>query len=398
MKSNIAADKGTAFEYKVCNLFQNQGFLTRRAVPLQYGSGKQSATDIDIFCIYFSLPFRNTRIICDAKNKARPNPHERIFWTKGLGEFVGANEIYIALPSASWEIIKFANRGKVRVITSEMIEQSLKNSYKYGQADETFYVEYFNKIEKVVKADKKADEVINKVRKLYLKENPYSTLNDVLAILEKEVLKQFNTADILTEDALKFWKYICCELTVLFSIQLLLICNDVLGLPKHAREKQIIEKLSYGEMDPVKVKDIVNSIEAYANEIVRSKIPQSYIPDRNIIKFGSITAPSYAYDVVGLIERAFNNPEIYVTLPQLLDFLLFEQGLKGKEFSDLPYREAFKYNFPDEKLKAAKNIFVFLRDKVGINWSTVWTTENKLSSKENVQERGNQPTLFNTDR
>lgn len=214
MKTNITLDKGSAFEYQICNLFQNQGFLTRRAVPLQYGSGKQNATDIDIFCIFFSIPFRNTRIICDAKNKVRSNPHERIFWTKGLGEFVGANEIYIALPSASWEIIKFANRGKVRVITSEMLEQSLKNSYKFGQADETFYSEYFKKIEKVVKAEKRADVVINKVRKLYLKENPYSTLNDVLSILEKDVLKQFNIADSLSEDVLEFWKYICCELTV----------------------------------------------------------------------------------------------------------------------------------------------------------------------------------------
>lgn len=178
----------------------------------------------------------------------------------------------------------------------------------------------------------------------------------------------------------------------------MLICNDVLGLPKHARGKQIIEKLSYGDMEPTKVKEIINSIEAYANEIVKSKIPQSLIPQRNIINFGPITAPSYAHDVVGLIERASNNPEIYVALPQLLDFLLFERGLKGKEFSDLPYREAFKYSFPDERLKAAKNIFAFLRDKIGVNWNIIWTKVNTPSNKENGQQKGNQQALFNSDR
>ena len=292
------------------------------------------------------------------------------------------------------------------MITSEMVEQSLKNAYKYGQADERFYSDYFAKIEKVIKVDKKADEVISIIRRLYLKENPYSTLNLVLAILENEVSKKLRLAESLPRDILECWKYICCELTVLLSVQILLICSDVLGLPKYTREKQIIEKLSFGDMEPAKVREILNSAEAYANEIVKSKIPQSLIPQGKTIDFGPIISPSYANDIVGLVERAFNNPDIYISLPQLLDFLLFEQGLKGKELSDFQYRNTFKYSLPDERLKAAKNILAFVRDRIGINWDVIWVKANTTSNMESAEKKENQPTkadkdqqgLFNQDK
>lgn len=398
MKCNIPLNKGKEFEYQICNLFQNQGYLTRRAIPLQYGKTNNFATDIDVFGIAFSAPFKNSRIICDVKNRVRSNPHERVFWAKGLGEFTKANEVYVALPNSSWEFIKFASKGKVRVITSDMVEQSLKNAYKYGQADETFYTDYFANIDQVLKNDKKADAIINIIRKLYLKENPYSTLNVVLSMLEYDVSKQLKLADSLPKNILECWKYICCELTVLLSVQILLICSDVLGLPKIAREKQIIEKLSYGDMQPEKIREILNNAEAYANLMVKEKIPQSLIPQGKIIDFGPITSPSYANDIVGLIERAFNNPDIYISLPQLLDFLLFEQVLKGKEFSDLPYREVFKYSLPDEKLKSVKNIIAFIRDKMGINWDVIWTKiNNSTTIKENNETREKQFTKENND-
>lgn len=400
MKCNIPINKGPNFEYQITNLFQNQGFLTRRAVPLQYGTGRQYATDIDVLGLVFSMPFKNNLIICDVKNKARSNPHERVFWAKGLGDFIKANEVYVALPTSSWEFIKFANRGKVRVLTPDMVEQSLKNTYKYGLADEVFYSNYFKKIEQTLKADKKIEEIINVIQKLYLKENPYSTLNIVLSILDEEVSKQFKFAKSLSKDTLECWKYICCELTVIFSVQLLLICSDVLGLPKNAREHQVIEKLSYGDMEPAKVMEILNNAEEYANGILKAKIPQSLLPQGKVIEFGRVTPPTYANEIVGLIERAFINPGLYIHLPQLLDFLLFEQGLKGKEFSDLPYREAYKHSLPDEKLKCAKNVFAFLRDRMGINWEVIWPKANEASNREKADtpKSDNQPVLFKSDK
>ena len=51
------------------------------------------------------------------KNKVKPKPFERIFWTKGLGEYVGVDDEYIALPKIGPDIIEFARKSKVRVIS-----------------------------------------------------------------------------------------------------------------------------------------------------------------------------------------------------------------------------------------------------------------------------------------
>ena len=60
------------------------------------------------------------------------------------------------------------------------------------------------------------------------------------------------------------------------------------------------------------------------------------------------------------------NPALYHELPQLLDFLLFEQALQNGVFSDDGYRSTFPSANADERLKAARNILAFVRDSTGL--------------------------------
>jgi hypothetical protein len=388
MQENKANEKGSNFEYLISSLFQSHGYLTRRAIPLQYGSSNQDATDIDVLGIYFTIPFKSHLIICDCKNKSKSNPHERVFWVKGLGQFINASEVSVALPKCSWDFIKFANKGGVRVITSDVFETYSTSVYKFGLADETFYNNFLEKISPIVKTDKQADEALIIARKLFLKDDPYVAFNTALNILKDIIAKKLTLTDSLSQDDYYFWKYICCEYTIITGLQLLNICVDVVGLPKQAREIHIKEKLTYGDLEPTKVRSILSSAENLANEIVKTTIPKSMLPNSKIIDFGKIPPPAYANDVIGLVERAFLNPDWYITMPQLLDYLLFEQGLKGNDFSDQPYRDIYKYSYPDEKLKAARNIMAFVRDKAGINWKHLWPKSEghlpKISEENNV--------------
>ena len=89
--------KGTGFEYDVCQLFTEQNYFTRRSIPIR-STINQDITDVDVLGIKYTYPFEKKVIICDCKNKVKPKPFERIFWTKGLGEYVGVDDEYIALP------------------------------------------------------------------------------------------------------------------------------------------------------------------------------------------------------------------------------------------------------------------------------------------------------------
>ena len=385
MQEQKKIDKGFSYEYFLSSMFQHQGYLTRRGIPLQYGTSNQDATDIDVLGITFTTPFKKRFIICDCKNKAKSKPHERVFWAKGLGQFVGASETYVSLPRCSWEFNKFASNGGIRILTSDIVEQYSQNHIAYGLADVSFYYDFFVQIDNVVKTDKSANDLLRLTRKLYLKEDPYVVINAAIEILKDQVWKKMLIGQKNIEK-FNFGRYLCCELTVLIGIQLLEICSDVLGLPKAAREVQIIEKLTYGDLEPRKVKKILGAAEDLANEVIKSSVPAHLLPTMKIVDFGKIPCPDYSYGILGLVERAYSNPEWYITLPQTLDYLLFEVGLKGIEFNDKQYRSIFKSDYADERLKTARNILSFVKENTGVNWSILWPKTTKTIKEDMTKE------------
>ncbi|WP_227766376.1 hypothetical protein [Zhaonella formicivorans] len=366
---NKSVKKGLGFEYQVSGMFQSQGYLTRRGIPLQYGVSNHDVTDIDVLGIIFTNPFQGHRIICDCKNKARSKPYERIFWAKGLGEFVKANNVFVALNKTQWEIIRFASTGGVKVLTSEILEEYKDKRYSIGLADGDFYSEYESKLQKVAKSNSYINSILSNTRKLYLHENPYVAVNICLEFL-KSVARGLDHAGNHNNDHRDTLKFLACELTILVGLQILWICSDVLGLPGGARRNHITSKLTYGDLDPKTANDLISTVKDLANEIIRSSVPKSVAPKS--IDLGSIDPPPYTDSLIGLIERALARPNLYLTMPQHLDFLLFEQGLKGKEYSEEQLMNVFGYGLSDERFKVSRNILSFVRESCGLDWKSLW--------------------------
>lgn len=364
--------KGFGFEYQVSGMFQSQGYLTRRGISLQYGVTNHDATDIDVLGIIFTNPFQGHRIICDCKNKVRSKPYERIFWAKGLGEFVKASNVFVALNKTQWEIVRFASTGGVKVLTSDILEGFRDERYSFGLADEGFYGTYEKILQKVAKANSTIGGILSSTRRLYLHENPYVAINICLEHLNT-VARGLEHASHYSKDHRDTLKFLACELTVLVGLQLLGICSDVLGLPERERRNHITSKLTYGDLDPIVANDLINSARDLANEMVRSSIPKSMAPKS--IDFGTIDPPSYTDSLIGLVERALTRPNSYIQIPQHLDFLLFEQGLKDKEYSEEAILSIFGYSMIDEKFKVSRNILSFVRESCGLDWKSMWGKE-----------------------
>jgi hypothetical protein len=381
---NKSDKKGFGFEYTVSDMFQNQGYLTRRGIPLQYGNGNYDATDIDVLGIMFTSPFQGHRIISDCKNKVRSKPYERIFWAKGLGEFVKASNVYVAMQKTQWEIIRFASTGGVKVLTSDILEEYVDSDRAYGLADASFYASFERDIEKVAKNNSKINYILSNVKRLFVAENPYVAINVALAHLD-EISRWQTIPQMKAKELQNTLKYLISQLTVIVGLQILWICSDVLGLPERARKEHITSKLTFGDLEPNAVRGILDNARDLANELVKSSVPKSVAPKE--VDFGEITPPHYTQSLIGLVERALQRPQTYITLPQTLDFVLFEQGIKSKVYTDDELKEILGYSSQDEKMKASRNILAFVREYCGIDWKGLWSskTVEKQPLKSDVE-------------
>ena len=247
-------------------------------------------------------PFEKKVIICDCKNKVKPKPFERIFWTKGLGEYVGVDDEYIALPKIGPDIIEFARKSKVRVISQN--ELSNYKDKQIGYADYQYYGKFMQRLEDKNTGDPQVLHYLPILKKEYISDNPYVTLNIALLILNK--LSQENWSD----DGKKM---IFAEGATVVAYALLDICRDVFGMSQELREKYISTKLTYGDSEATYINGLIESVTRYANEMLAEKIPKEYY-NKNLVERMEIPAPHYTKNCIAIIERAYNNPEYILGL------------------------------------------------------------------------------------
>lgn len=363
--------KGTGFEYDVCQLFTEQNYFARRSIPIKTVS-EQDITDIDVLGIKYTYPFEKTMVICDCKNKVRPKPFERIFWTKGLGEYVGVDAEYIALPKVGEDVIEFARKSNVRVISQN--ELKCYEDRQIGYADYKYYGEFLQRLEDKKTGDSQVLRYLPMLKEEYIADNPYVTLNRALLILNK-----------LTQGE---WKdngkrLIFAEGATVVAYALLEICRDVFGMNAETRDKYISGKLTYGNSEESYINGLIENMTKYANEVLVEKIPKEFY-SKDLIEKIDIPAPHYAKNCIAIIERAYNNPEWYIDVLRNIDFILFEFMLKKHKFNQKVFSEYCKNYLVNEKLKACKNILFFICSSSAVHLEEVWDEEKDFIPKKTL--------------
>jgi hypothetical protein len=178
---------------------------------------------------------------------------------------------------------------------------------------------------------------------------------------------------------------------VLISIFLLGIVSDTLGLNKEQRSKHVLERLTYGDLPPRKAEEIFDLAKEVAREASRASNPNLPISAALPFDLGKLAPPDYAEDVVGLVDRAVLQPGLYLPLPVIMDYLVFEQAIQYGIFSEKDFRDAFVGVAVLDKLKTARNIFVFARDRARLDLSTFWPDQKDHLPKATEEEGGSEP-------
>lgn len=370
-ETNRPGKRGDNMEFLAALVLQAQGYLVRRGVPLKYGSGGLDATDVDVLGIRFAQPFQLHRIIADCKDRQRSRPYERIFWAKGLSSFVQASETYVCLPKASSEVIKFAKDGQVRVLTEDALRSAADKARPYGFANPAIEEHLRPSLAAALKTDRRAATIFWQTKRLYLADDPYVGLNNIMLNLQSaanELTKRGSTTPALYD----LWRVIAGESLVLISLSLLGIAADTLGLNKEQRAKHIAEKLTYGDLPPRKAEEIFDLAKQLAREASRASNPSLPLSAALPFDLGKVDPPDYTENIIGLVERAMLQPSLYLPLPLVMDYLVFEQAVQYGIFSEKDFGEAFPGPSLLEKLKIARNIFVFARDAAKLDLAVFW--------------------------
>lgn len=368
------AKRGDSMEFLAALVLQGQGCLVRRGVRLQYGG--QESTDVDVLGIRFAQPFQLHRIVADCKDRQRSRPHERIFWAKGLSSFLKATETYVCLPKAGSEIIKFARDGEVRILTEDALRSAANDTKPYGLANPAVAERLRSSLHQAFKSDKRIAAVFGQTNRMYLADDPYVTVNNVMINLQlaaRELANRGRGAPAQYE----VWRVIAGESLVLISISLLAIAADTSGLNKEQRARHIAERLTYGDLPPRKAEELFDLAKQLAREASRASNPGLPLTSPLPFDLGRIDSPDYTENVIGLVERAVLQPSLYLSLPPIMDYLVFEQAIQYGIFSEKDYTEFFPGAGLREKLKIARNVFAFARDAAKLDLSVFWPDQEQ---------------------
>lgn len=378
---------GDQLELQVAAVFQARGFLARRAIPLLLDqTAKLEATDLDVVGFKFVKPFQLVVSFCDCKDKARAKPFERIFWAKGAAHYMGANQVFVALKKANPDLRAFAARGQVQILTFDMLQETFQKAFGHdghghGQANHKFFPEFARVNYPIYKNMKDAKETATRAQSLYFSEDPFPALNEVYNLLQASTGK-ISEAEGASRQV---WRMIVAELIVVYSFLVLRIASLCVGMPRREREEFCILKLTFGRQSP---EDTMRWLRLSVELAKKLAGPQSLLTDKQASELASreIPPPPYSEDFLGLLRLALDNPQDYLLLPQLLDFLLFEQALQTRKFSVSDCQERFD-DFSPALLKAARNILYHLKGAAGLAPKDFWDS-GELPSGHNTGKAG----------
>lgn len=334
-------NKGFDFENSLVSFFRSQGYLAKRGIPLVV-ENSQDATDVDVYGMKFTYPFIETNLVCDCKNKAKPKPFERLFWTKGMAEYVKVDNVYVALPKVQTKVAKFASTIGVNILTKDKIQMFECGIYSYGICDE------------VLDKDKERDIAMlyRKVKQLYILKNPYMLFNGCIGNINLVVKLKREKNNTVTRKL----DIIIVELVILLTVALLRMCNKLISLDEKGIIDEITTKLTYGDIAEDKAKNIISSVSRLAIEVIKN---ETGVIKYGIEDFNFIKPPEYTQDIIGLINRIIMNPRHYIDLPQITDYILYDVVVCGNKYNKDNFKEIFGEKFIDEKIKGLKNVLHF---------------------------------------
>ena len=149
-------DKDFEQKAKMQKIFWTMGMWTRIDIPIVvYEDDRQNdklkkhyITDIDVYSEFVQNDFSIEKNIADCKSGTNVKIFERLFWVKGVKEYLGASEAYLVKKNISSKAKIFLPKLDIKGIDNQILAE-LEKIYHTNSLP-LYSREYYKEIEKIV--------------------------------------------------------------------------------------------------------------------------------------------------------------------------------------------------------------------------------------------------------
>lgn len=297
----MTIDKDLNQKLRIMRFWWYTGYFTRMNVDIfRYEHGKKTThqyTDVDALGIRFQENFKQNIIICDCKSGQSSNK-DRIFWTSGLMNYIGADQsIFLTKNIDESKYYDLGMHLKVLPLSNQRLSE-LENAYKIDSKPIIGSFDYTNflleeKIFNNLKINLK--NVYDYLKSIYWVESPNKQITSLM-----KCLKDIDTIIFNNNNEKIFLLLYCLSL---FSVSLLKFSEPLLVFPNHKKEHYIKESLLGGEIESSKMKALFSSFYKFMIAEIKLRYKKRYpISEKEFIGFLYAQHNKYLID---LIDRIF---------------------------------------------------------------------------------------------
>jgi len=349
----VSVSESKLLEYRVMRLLFYRGFFVRRHLTLKSYFYPESVdvTDIDVLGIRFSDDFSPEVTICECKSGRSNGTVDRVLWLLGLSKYFGAHTPIIIRQEISGKIKNFANEvGVFPLDLKNLKELEQQNEIVENEWVGPFDFEYYDKrleeYYRLVKNQPNLSKIYWFLRSRFWYTDNSTRLKQAMTALEialKNIESDVN-------------KWLIYETSILLSLALMYLCNQVYTLNKKERETYITNILTTGLGSPEIGKKILDATYGLVTTLIREKTGESIYLEEKYLR---LVPPEYTKALIDLIDRLIQKPNLAINVPRFLDLICYEYLMKGKEID----YERVKKIFPEKTdfvAKLSKNVIRFL--------------------------------------
>lgn len=363
---NKGNEVGNILEFRAKRLLFHMGYYPKSNIIVKTSLDEESEiiTDLDAYGIYIHKDFRTKKVWVDCK-AGMARPHERISWIKGVRQFIDVDDILFIKSNIRSPIKNFARKNDIQILEMHQLEK-LEQDYKintmnwmgsWNPAIMSGKLKEFTSISIPTNAQYK--KIGNFISTEYWTYDSYTKLKKSMAALREISLLPYET---MKANELMAYKWAVYEVTMLFTLSVLNICEHLYYLDDRERTNALYEEIVNGGISAKRRSELVNASFKAAFEITKARYPDFEAPNINDLTKNS--PPSYFQPLNDLISRVVHNPLDYYDILRPFDFILMENELLDREIDVSQLNRMF--DNVERNFRGIKTIIVFVSQILGI--------------------------------
>src|SRR5215469_4393503 len=323
---------GDPLEYRILRLYLHMGFFSRRGRELYTVGRLDTATDLDVLGIRYTVPFSREVRIAECKTAGGEGPLDRIFWLSGVKKYIDADYATLIRPATKWNIKDFGTEVGVEVFDLPHVDELEHNlgigpSSWLGGSDHAFFMANSDEWNRELVRDSNLKELFQTLSGEVRFHEPYGGINFLLhhlRALTRDLKEHRFASESLT-------KFLLSECVAQLSMFLMKVAGLTFGLSAPDRAAFIEKGMTYGHMDKPLIDRLFRNTKRITSELIKHHTGRDVLVDDSLFR---MPEPPNVNQVQALVEALVLRPSAATSFGPITDLLVFERFVRQREGID----------------------------------------------------------------